>query len=108
MFSQALDEWAYRNGVRLHFIDPGEPVQNAFIESFNGKFRDECLNEKPLTVFHATTVSGVWPRSIKTPAPQQLSFTITVDGGKPAMTGTSPAVAQNCLFWFASPNLGCV
>ncbi|MCP4602777.1 MAG: transposase [Proteobacteria bacterium] len=40
-----MDEWAYRNGVRLHFIEPGKPVQNAFVESFNGKFRDECLNE---------------------------------------------------------------
>ena len=37
--------WAWRNGVRLHFIDLGKPTQNAFIESFNGKFRDECLNE---------------------------------------------------------------
>ena len=42
--SKALDEWAYMNGVKLDFIDPGKPVQNAFIESFNGKFRDECLN----------------------------------------------------------------
>jgi putative transposase len=42
---QALDEWAYRNGVELHFITPGRPVENAYIESFNGKFRDECLNE---------------------------------------------------------------
>ena len=32
----ALDEWAYRNGVTLAFIDPGKPVQNAFVESFNG------------------------------------------------------------------------
>ena len=31
--------------MRLHFIDPGKPVQNAYIESFNGRFRDECLNE---------------------------------------------------------------
>jgi transposase InsO family protein len=31
--------------VALHFVDPGKPVQNAFIESFNGKFRDECLNQ---------------------------------------------------------------
>jgi putative transposase len=45
MISKALDEWAYRNAVRLHFIEPGKPVQNAFIESFNGRFRDECLNE---------------------------------------------------------------
>jgi len=45
MIGRALDEWAYRNGVRLNFIEPGKPVQNAFIESFDGKFRDECLNE---------------------------------------------------------------
>ena len=43
--SQALDAWAYSRGVQLHFIRPGKPVDNAFIESFNGKFRDECLNE---------------------------------------------------------------
>lgn len=43
--SKALDEWAHRNNLKLDFIDPGRPVQNAYIESFNGKFRDECLNE---------------------------------------------------------------
>jgi putative transposase len=43
--SQAVDQWAFANGVRLHFIEPGKPVQNAYIESFNGKFRDECLNQ---------------------------------------------------------------
>lgn len=43
--SLALDQWAHRTGVTLHFIEPGKPVQNAFIESFIGKFRDECLNE---------------------------------------------------------------
>lgn len=43
--SQALDAWAYRKGVELRFIQPGKPVQNAYVESFNGKFRDECLNE---------------------------------------------------------------
>ena len=42
---QALDVWAYEQGVKLHFIEPGKPVQNAFIESFNGRMRDECLNE---------------------------------------------------------------
>lgn len=44
--SRALDRWAYERGVALHFIRPGKPVDNAFIESFNGKFRDECLNEE--------------------------------------------------------------
>jgi len=42
--SRALDAWAYARGVQLHFIRPGKPVDNAFVESFNGKFRDECLN----------------------------------------------------------------
>ncbi len=42
---RALDQWAYAHGVELVFIEPGKPQQNAYIESFNGKFRDECLNE---------------------------------------------------------------
>lgn len=42
---QALDQWAYTHGVELVFIEPGKPQQNAFIESFNGKLREECLNE---------------------------------------------------------------
>jgi len=42
---RAVDQWAYARGLRLEFIDPGRPTQNASIESFNGKFRDECLNE---------------------------------------------------------------
>lgn len=43
--SRAMLVWADESDVRLHFIEPGKPTQNAFIESFNGKFRDECLNE---------------------------------------------------------------
>jgi putative transposase len=42
--SKALDQWAYENGVRLDFIRPGKPVENAFIESFNASLRKECLN----------------------------------------------------------------
>ena len=42
--SRAPEEWAYRRGVQLDFIRPGKPVENAFIESFNGRLRDECLN----------------------------------------------------------------
>jgi putative transposase len=42
--SHELDVWATQRGVRLHFIRPGKPMENAFIESFNGKLRDECLN----------------------------------------------------------------
>ena len=43
--SKALDAWAYQRGVKLHFIRPGKPVENAYAESFNGKLRNECLNE---------------------------------------------------------------
>jgi putative transposase len=42
--SKVLDQWAYDNGVELAFIRPGKPVENCFVESFNGKMRDECLN----------------------------------------------------------------
>ena len=42
--SKALEEWAYRRGVKLDFIRPGKPTENAHIESFNGRLRDECLN----------------------------------------------------------------
>lgn len=41
---KALDQWAYRRGVWLRFIEPGKPVQNAFVESFQGRLRDECLD----------------------------------------------------------------
>lgn len=42
---RALDAWAYRRGIRLDFIRPGKPIENCFVESFNGKVRDECLNQ---------------------------------------------------------------
>lgn len=50
--SKALDQWAYERGVRLRFIAPGKPQQNGFIESFNGKLRDECLNEHWFTTLY--------------------------------------------------------
>ena len=43
--SSALDKWAYDNKVTLDFIRPGKPIENAYIESFNGRLRDECLND---------------------------------------------------------------
>ncbi len=47
--SLALEDWAYRRGVQLDFIRPGKPIENAFIESFNGRLRDECLNVHQFT-----------------------------------------------------------
>lgn len=59
--SKALDEWAYATGLHLSFIQPGKPQQNAYIESFNGKFRDECLNEHWfMSMRHARQLIEEW------------------------------------------------
>ena len=42
---KAMDQWAFENKIKLDFIRPGKPQENGFIESFNGKFRSECLDE---------------------------------------------------------------
>ena len=46
---RALDEWIHRNGVKLDYIRPGKPFDNAYIESFNGRLRQECLDENWFT-----------------------------------------------------------
>ena len=57
----ALDKWAYENGVHLDFITPGKPTQNAKIESFNGRLRDECLNQEWFrSLPHARVVMTQW------------------------------------------------
>jgi len=43
---RVLDQWAYERGVKLQFIEPGKPIQNALIERFNSRLREECLNEQ--------------------------------------------------------------
>ena len=58
---KTLDEWAYKNKVHLNFIRPGKPVENAYIESFNGKLRDECLNENRfLSLQQAQQIIETW------------------------------------------------
>jgi len=58
---KALDLWAHQYGVQLHFIAPGKPVQNPYIESFNGRFRDECLNQHWfLTLEDARHIIAAW------------------------------------------------
>jgi putative transposase len=59
--SNALDAWAHVRGIKLQFIRPGKPVDNAFMESFNGKLRDECLNENWFfSLNHARQVIEKW------------------------------------------------
>ncbi|MFZ3228921.1 MAG: IS3 family transposase [Pseudobdellovibrio sp.] len=45
MSSRKFMDWAFNNNIAIEYIQPGKPIQNAFIESFNSRFRDECLNE---------------------------------------------------------------
>src|SRR5690606_37496913 len=68
--SKALDEWAYAVGLQLRFIQPGKPQQNAYIESFNGKFRDECLNEHWfMSMRHARQLIEEWRQDYNTQRP---------------------------------------
>ncbi len=61
--SRVVDQWAFEHGVQLYFIAPGKPTENAYIESFNGKFRDECLNENWfLTLQEAREKIEAWRR----------------------------------------------
>lgn len=68
--SNALDAWAYHRGVKLTFIRPGKPVENAYIESFNGRLREECLNENWfLTLEHARRIIEQWRIDYNTARP---------------------------------------
>jgi putative transposase len=67
---KVLDQWAYRSGVQLSFIRPGKPNENAYIESFNGKFRDECLNEHWfISLAHARSIIEAWRIEYNTERP---------------------------------------
>ncbi|MBI4214172.1 MAG: transposase [Chloroflexi bacterium] len=69
--SRVLDQWAYEHGVQLRFIDPGKPVQNGLIESFNGRFRDECLNQHWfVTLAHARRIVEAWRLDYNRARPQ--------------------------------------
>jgi putative transposase len=96
---QALDAWAYAHGVELDFIDPGKPMQNAYMESFNGKFRDECLNQHWfLNLGDARRIIGAWEEGYNTTRPHSAL------GDQPpaayARTGWPTAVSQNPWSYF--------
>ena len=56
-----MQEWSHTKGVEWKYIEPGKPVQNSYIESFNGKIRDECLNENWFeTMEEAKTLIEMW------------------------------------------------
>ena len=108
--SRVVDQWAYANGVALHFIAPGKPVQNAFIESFNGKFRDECLNQSWHTSLEDARRSiEAWRQDYNTVRPHSSLGYLTPEE---YATGVSPhagrgdsAAAQNGCVRTRSVNL---
>ena len=62
-YSKAMDAWAYHRGVKLDFIRPGRPMENGYIESFNGRLRDECLNVELFSdLVDARTKLRAWMR----------------------------------------------
>jgi transposase InsO family protein len=70
--SRAMLTWAYRRGVKLFLIQPGKPNQNAYIESFNGRFRDECLNEHWFTTLqHAKVLIEAWRQEYNNERPKK-------------------------------------
>lgn len=76
--SKALDAWAHQHGVHLQFIRPGKPVENAFIESFNGRLRDECLNQHWfLSLIDARRVIEAWRVSYNTARPHRGLASLT-------------------------------
>ncbi len=64
--------WAHARGVQLLLIEPGKPNQNAYIESFNGHFREECLNEHWFTsLAHALVIVEAWRREYNEERPKK-------------------------------------
>lgn len=75
---RALDQWAHARGVEMRLIQPGKPTQNAYIESFNGRFRDECLNEHWfLSLEHARAVVAEWRRDYNEQRPHSALANLT-------------------------------
>ena len=70
--SKAFRKWADQNHVEIHYIDKGKPTQNAFVESFNGKFRDECLNEEWFeSISEARSIIEAWRIDYNTERPHK-------------------------------------
>ena len=84
--SRAMLEWQNQNGVGWHYIAPGKPTQNAFIESFNGRLRDELLNEEVFeSLTHARQALSRWRHDYNNLRPHS------------ALGGLTPAAARRAL-----------
>jgi putative transposase len=98
--SRVVDQWAFKHSVELHFIAPGKPTENALIESFNGKFRDECLNEHWfLTLPEAREKIEIWRRDYNQARPHSALGYQTPEefAARAATRGASPPTPLACL-----------
>ena len=87
---KAMVQWAHARGVNLRLIEPGKPNQNAYVESFNGRLRDECLNEHWFTsLLQARTIIETWRREYNEERPKK-----TLGGMTPAAYARQLAEAQ--------------
>ncbi len=90
MTSRALDQWAYERGIRLRFIAPGKPVQNCYIESFNGRLRDECLNLHWFrSVADARQIVEAWRLDYNRARPHSALGGLTPEEYRSGLTATS-------------------
>ena len=87
---KAMIEWAHARGVALRLIEPGKPNQNAYVESFNGRLRDECLNEHWFTsLLHARTVIETWRREYNEERPKNALGGLTPEAYAQTLAGSA-------------------
>ncbi len=90
--------WAYRQGIALKLIEPGKPNQNAYVETFNGRLRDECLNAHWFTSLpHAQAVIESWRREYNEERPKKSLGRLTPAGyaKQLAIKAVTQAVTQD-------------
>lgn len=89
--------WAHERGVTLRLIEPGKPNQNAYIESFNGRLRNECLNKHWFTsLAHARTEIETWQREYNEERPEKALGGLTPAAMDSAETRLIHSLASLC------------
>ena len=93
---RAMLTWAHARGVRLFLIQPGKPNQNAYIESFNGRLRDECLNEHWfVSLAHAKAMIEEWRREYNEERPKKILGGLTPAAYARQLAGKSVTVTPD-------------
>ena len=93
---RAMLSWAHARGVRLFLIQPGKPNQNAYIESFNGRLRDECLNEHWfVSLAHARAVIEAWRREYNEERPKKSLGGLTPSAYARQLAGKSATLTPD-------------